>query len=82
MMFVPHWKLKPPRSVTGTALLSYTDDVRTSLETQASAVCYGDSFSVLYADDARTPLETHLFTSNACYGDSFTFYCAFRETEG
>jgi hypothetical protein len=36
----------PP--VTGTALLSYTDDVRTSLETQASTVCYGDSLTVLY----------------------------------
>jgi hypothetical protein len=37
---------------------------------QASTVCYGDSFTFLYAYNVRTSQETHLRATTACYGDS------------
>jgi hypothetical protein len=37
---------------------------------QTSTACYGDKFTLLYADDVGTSQETSL--STACYGDSFS----------
>jgi hypothetical protein len=51
-------------------LFLYVDDVRTSQETWASMVCYGESFTFLYVDDVRTSQEAH--ASTAYYRDSFT----------
>jgi hypothetical protein len=72
-VFVPHWKHRPPRPGTKIALLFLYAGVRTSLETQASTACYGDTFTFLYAG-IRTSLETQ--ASTACYGDSFIFLSA------
>jgi hypothetical protein len=53
MMFVPHRRHRPAQCFTGWPYLLYLDDVRTSQETQAPTVCYGNSFTVLYARDVR-----------------------------
>jgi hypothetical protein len=57
MMFVPHWKHRPPLPGGDSFTVLYVDGVRTSLEAQSSTACYGDSFTVLYVDDVRTSLE-------------------------
>jgi hypothetical protein len=43
--------MQKPQGVTSQKTELYVDDVRTSQETLTSTVCYGDSFTVLYADD-------------------------------
>jgi hypothetical protein len=61
----------PPHSITEIDLHFFCSDVRTSQETYASIVCYGDSFIFLNVDDVRTSEGTYISTTG--YGDRFAF---------
>jgi hypothetical protein len=71
IMFLSHKKhIRPQRPVTGIALNLYLVDIRTSQETHVwtSAVCYGDSFTVVCSSWSYFTGNTHK-TTMACYVD-------------